>query len=82
MGNYNEAYFLLINMRIVYKRKLKKEDFVNFDEQIIYYKDDNIAFIIVQTDNTYFVRKKKIFNNQLMLEIAAKTINQVLKIVE
>ena len=72
----------MINMRIVYKRKLKKEDFVNFDEQIIYYKDDNIAFIIVQTDNTYFVRKKKIFNNQLMLEKAAKTINQVLKIVE
>lgn len=72
----------MINMKIVYKRKLKKEDFVNFDEQIIYYKDDNIAFIIVQTDNTYFVRKKKIFNNQLMLEIAAKTIKQVLKIVE
>ena len=69
-------------MKIVYKRKLKKEDFVNFDEQIIYYKDDNIAFIIVQADNTYFVRKKKIFNNQLMLEIAAKTINQVLKIVK
>lgn len=69
-------------MKIVYKRKLKKEDFVNFDEQIIYYKDDNIAFIIVQTDNTYFVRKKKIFNNQLMLEKAAKTINQILKIVE
>lgn len=72
----------MINMKIVYKRKLKKEDFVNFDEQIIYYKDDNIAFIIVQTDNTYFIRKKKIFNNQLMLEMAAKTINQVLKIVE
>lgn len=72
----------MINMKIVYKRKLKKEDFVNFDEQIIYYKDDNIAFIIVQTDNTYFIRKKKIFNNQLMLEIAAKTINQILKIVE
>lgn len=72
----------MINMKIVYKRKLKKEDFVNFDEQIIYYKDDNIAFIIVQTDNTYFVRKKKIFNNQLMLEKAAKTINQILKIVE
>ena len=69
-------------MKIVYKRKLKKEDFVNFDEQIIYYKDDNIAFIIVQTDNTYFVRKKKIFNNQLMSEMTTKTINQVLKIVE
>ena len=72
----------MIHMKIVYKRKLKKEDFVNFDEQIIYYKDYNIAFIIVRADNTYFVRKKKIFNNQLMLEIAAKTINQILKIVE
>lgn len=72
----------MIHMKIVYKRKLKKEDFINFDEQIIYYKDDNIAFIIVKADNTYFVRKKKIFNNQLMLEIAAKTINQILKIVE
>ena len=69
-------------MKIVYKRKLKKEDFINFNEQIIYYKDDNIAFIIVQIDNSYFIRKKKIFNNQLMLEMAAKTINQVLKIVE
>lgn len=69
-------------MRIVYKRKLKKEDFVDFGEQIIYYKDNNIAFIIVKQDNTYFIRKKKIFNNYLMLEMVVKTVSQALKVVE
>lgn len=69
-------------MKIVYKRKLKKEDFIDFDEQIIYYKDDNIGFIIVKQDNTYFIRKKKIFNNHLMLEMVVKTVSQALKVVE
>lgn len=69
-------------MRIVYKRKLKKEDFIDFGEQIIYYKDNNIAFIIVKQESTYFIRKKKIFNNHLMLEMVVKTVNQALKVVE
>lgn len=72
----------MILMKIVYKRKLKKEDFVDFEDQIIYYKNDNIAFIIVSHDANYFVRKKKIFNNQLLLEVPVKTINQILKIVK
>ena len=69
-------------MRIVYKRKLKKEDFVDFQDQIIYYKDDNIAFVIVKQDNAFFVRKKKIFNNQQMSETSVKTVAQVLKVVK
>lgn len=72
----------MILMKIVYKRKLKKEDFIDFGDQLIYYKDDNIAFIIVPHDTNYFIRKKKIFNNQLMLEIVVKTISQILKVVE
>jgi len=68
-------------MRIIYKREMKKEDFIDFDEQIIYFKNDNIAFVIVKTDNTYFVRKKKIFNNYQVSESSVKTIQQVLKIV-
>lgn len=71
----------MIIMRIVYKRKLKKEDFIDFDDQIIYYKNDNIAFIITQKDNTYFIREKKIFNNYLINESSVKTISQILKIV-
>lgn len=68
-------------MRIIYKRELKKEDFQDFQDQIIFYKDDNIAFVIVKQDNTFFIRKKKIFNNQQMEESTVKTIKQVLKLV-
>ena len=69
-------------MRIVYKRDLKKEDFTDFDEQIIYFKDDNIAFIIVEYNNSYIIRQKKIFNNKQINESTVKTIAQVLKKVE
>ena len=68
-------------MRIIYKRQLKKEDFIDFKEQIIFFKDDNIAFVIVQNNDSYFIRKKKIFNNYQIEESVVKTINQVLKIV-
>lgn len=69
-------------MRIVYKRKLKKEDFTNFNDQIIYFKDDNIAFVIVEYNNSYIIRQKKIFNNKQISESIVKTITQVLKKVE
>mgnify|MGYP006974655462 CR=1 FL=1 len=32
--------------------------------KIIYFKDSNIAYIIVEKDNNYIMRKKKIFNNR------------------
>lgn len=69
-------------MKIVYKRELKKKDFTDFDQQIIYFKDDNIAFIIVQYDDLYIIRQKKIFNNKQINEYTVKTIAQVLKKVE
>lgn len=69
-------------MRIVYKRKLKKEDFTNFNDQIIYFKDDNIAFVIVEYNNSYIIRQKKIFNNKQISEFIVKTVTQVLKKVE
>lgn len=65
--------------KIVYNRQLKQEDFLD-DDELIFYKDSNIAFIIVKKDSNYFVRKKKVFNNQLMDERTVKTIPQVLKI--
>lgn len=67
--------------RIIYKRQLKKEDFTDFNEQIIFYKDSNIAFIIVKKDNNYIIRKKKVFNNEQIDEKTVKTISQILKIV-
>lgn len=69
---------------IVYRRNLKKEDVFNLepDEELIYYKDNNIAFTILGIDNKYVLRKKKIFNNQLVDERFVKTVEQIIKIVE
>ena len=67
--------------RLVYKRSLKKEDFIDFGEQIMFFKDNNIAYIIVRKDSNFIIRKKKIFNNYQIDEKSVKTIGQVLKIV-
>lgn len=69
---------------IVYKRKLKKEDVQQLEdnEELIYYYSNNIAYTIVSVDNSYAVRKKKVFNNQLIEEKMLKTIEQIIKVVE
>jgi hypothetical protein len=69
---------------IVYRRGLKKEDILSLepDEELIYYKDNNIAFTILEVDNNYVLRKKKIFNNQLVDERFVKTAEQIIKVVE
>ena len=69
---------------IVYRRGLKKKDILNLepDEELIYYKDNNIAFTILGFDNKYVLRKKKIFNNQLVDERFVKTVEQIIKAVE
>lgn len=69
---------------IVYGRKLKKEDVqqIKDDEELIYYYNSNIAFSINRlSEDNYVVRKKKIFNNQLMDEKIKKTVVQIMKIV-
>lgn len=66
---------------IVYQRELKKSDFQSIDDYaLIYYYDNNIAYVITKKENTYFVRKYKIFNNYLINESRYKTIEQCLKI--
>lgn len=69
---------------IVYKRALKKEDIQRLedDEELIYYYNNNIAYTIVSVNNSYAVRKKKVFNNQLVKEKMLKTAEQVIKAVE
>lgn len=67
--------------RLIYKRKLQNDDFIDFGEQIIFFKDNNLAYIIVEKDSNYIIRKKKIFNNHQVDERTVKTIPQVLKIV-
>lgn len=69
---------------IVYNRKLEKKDILSLraDEELIFYKDNNIAFTINQIDNNYVLRKKKIFNNELVDERFLKTAEQIIKVVE
>ena len=85
MGYKIGAYTIFISdIMIIYKRKIKKEDIVHIkdDEELIYYYNSNIAFIINRLEeNNYVVRKKKIFNNQLVDEKIKKTVEQVMKIV-
>ena len=64
---------------IVYNWQLKEADFQDFRDQIIYFKDNKIAYIIVEKDNNYIMRKKKIFNNRQIEEQTVKTIAQILK---
>jgi len=73
-----------VRQLIVYNRKLEKIDISNLDdeEELIFYKDNNIAFTINQIDDSYVLRKKKIFNNELIDERFVKTIEQIVKIVE
>jgi len=74
----------MVEGMIVYNRLIKKEDFQNLqeDEELIYYKNNNIAFTINQANGNYVIRKKKIFNNELMDERFVKTVEQIMKIVE
>lgn len=73
-----------VRQLIVYNRKLEKIDISNLDdeEELIFYKDNNIAFTINKIDDNYVLRKKKIFNNELVDERFVKTAEQIVKIVE
>lgn len=65
---------------IVFNRNLKKDDFDTIDKyELIYYKDNNIAYIITKKDNLYVVHKYKIFNRQLIDTYQFKTSLQVIK---
>lgn len=70
---------------IVFNRKLQKTDFENIIENddyddIIYYLDNNVAYVINKINKKYIVRRYKIFNRQLVDERMVKTIEQVLKV--
>lgn len=67
---------------IIYNRQLKKDDILNLknDEELIFYRDNNIAYSINHlTMSNYIIRKKKIFNNELIDEKIFKTAEQIIK---
>lgn len=68
----------------MYKRKITLEDVANLDdgEELIYYKTDNIAITINQSNDRYIVRKKQIADNDLMDEVFLKTVDEVIDFIE
>lgn len=75
--------FNMDDTMIIYNRKLEAKDFNALDEreELIYYKNNNIAYTInkIVDNNNYIIREKKIFNNQLVNEQLCKTIAQIEK---
>lgn len=69
------------DIMIVFNRNLKESDLLNIEEneeELIFYKDNNIAYTIIKSTNIYILRQYKIFNRQLMSENKFKTQQQVI----
>ena len=69
---------------IIYKRKPTSEDVANLDmeEELIYYKSDEIALCINYVDDRYLVRKKQISSNELLYDKILKTIDEVMEFIK
>ena len=66
---------------IVYKRNLTKDDFNDIEKnELLFCKDNNIAYVITKNDS-YILKKYKIFNRHLIESRKFKTIEQCIKFV-
>lgn len=69
---------------IIYKRDITWEDVAGLDadEELIYYKTDDIAVTVIQHDDRYIVRKRQIFDNKLIEEAPLNTVDEVMDFIE
>lgn len=69
---------------IIYKRRMTQEDVVGLeaDEELIYYKTDDIAVTVIQHDNRYIVRKRQISDNKIIEEAPLNTVDEVMDFIE
>lgn len=69
---------------IIYKREITLEDLNNLDndEELIYYKSEDIAVAVTQSNNRYIVRKKQISDNKLIEEVFLRTVGEVMDYIE
>lgn len=65
---------------IVYKRKLTMDDICNLDkdEELIYYKTDDVAIVVEKVNDKYVARKKRISDNELIDEELLKRVDEVM----
>ena len=66
---------------IIYKQKLKKEHIMDLrkNEELIYYKSNEIAICINNLDDRFVVRRKRISNNELIKESFFKSIEKIME---
>lgn len=69
---------------IIYKRKINRDDIINLksDEELIYYKTQDIAITVNRVDDNYVLRKRGISENELIDEIVLKTVNETMEHME
>ena len=68
---------------IIYKQKLKKEHIMDLrkNEELIYYKSNEVAICINNLEDRFVVRKKRISNNELIKESFFKSIEKIMEFV-
>lgn len=69
---------------IIYKRDITWEDVAGLDEdeELIYYKGDDIAVTVIQHDDRYIVRKRQISDNKIIGEAPLNTVDEVMDFIE
>lgn len=68
---------------IIYKQKLKKEHIMDLrkNEELIYYKSNEVAICINNLEDRFVVRRKRISNNELIKESFFKSIEKIMEFV-
>lgn len=66
---------------IIYKQKLKKEHIMDLrkNEELIYYKSNEVAICINNLEDRFVVRRKRISNNELIEESFFKSIEKIME---
>ena len=68
---------------IIYNQKLKKEHIMDLrkNEELIYYKSNEVAICINNLEDRFVVRRKRISNNELIKESFFKSIEKIMEFV-
>ena len=69
---------------IVYKRELTIDDVCGLDkdEELIFYMSDDVAIVVIESNGRYVVRKKGIYENELIEEAILKEADEVMEFVQ
>ena len=68
---------------IIYNQKLKKEHIMDLrkNEELIYYKSNEVAICINNLEDRFVGRRKRISNNELIKESFFKSIEKIMEFV-